>query len=338
MAAPSAGPSVPVMPATIIVGVDDSPRSEDAIALARALADAAGAEVLAVCAFPYDDRPEAHFNLALRPALQELADKTLEKLCEPLTDDARVRRLAVADLSPARALERVAREEHAALIVVGSSHAGRHARLHPGSTAERLLQGAPCPVALAPLGYRLRPHLELQRISVAYDASPEGARALSAGLLVARAAGAPLRVIRVFTPDWPVPPSMLAVPGYIRLTPAAEEAAHAELDRTVAALPGDVWAEPAFLHGDPAHQLTVESEVADLLVIGSRGYGPLKSVLLGGVSGKVVRTAACPVLIVPHGADASLDALFSGALRENTDTDGGVSRTEGNSAGVPLSA
>ena len=326
------------MSATIVVGVDDSPRSEDAIALARALAGAANADVLAVCAFPYDDNPDAHFNLAMRPLLQELADKTLEKLCEPLTDDGHVRRMAVADVSPARALERIAREHHAALIVVGSSHAGRHTHLHPGSTAQRLLQGAPCAVALAPLGYRLRPHLDLQRISVAYDASPEGARALSAGLFVARAAGAPLRVIRVFSTDWPVPPSMLSVPGYVRLTPAAEEAARDELERTVAALPKDVWAEPAFLHGDPAQQLAMESEVADLLVIGSRGYGPLKSVVLGGVSGKVVRTAACPVLIVPHAADASVDALFAAGLRRSTDTDGGVSTIPGSSTRVALSS
>jgi nucleotide-binding universal stress UspA family protein len=326
------------MPATIVVGVDDSPRSEDAIALARALAEAAGANVLAVCAFPYDDRPEAHFNPAMRPALQELADATLERLCEPLTDDARVRRLAVGDVSPARALERVARDEHAALIVVGSSHAGRHARLHPGSTAQRLLHGAPCAVALAPLGYRLRPHLKLHRISVGFDGSAEGARALSAGLHVARAAAAPLRVIRVFTPDWPVPPTLLSVPGYVRLTPAAEQAAHAELERAVAALPGDVWAEPAFLHGDPVHQLAVESEVADLLVIGSRGYGPLKSVLLGRVSGGVVRTAACPVLIVPHGADEPLDALFAAGLPESTEADDGEPRIAGKSAGVAFSA
>ena len=164
------------MSATIVVGVDDSPRSEDAVALARALADAAGAEVLAVCAFPYDDRPEAHFNLAMRPLLQELADKTLDKLCEPLTDDAHVRRLAVADLSPARALERVAREQHARADrrrAPATPDATR--RLHPGSTAERLLQGAPCPVALAPA--RL-PHCgrtsSCERISVGYDALAGG--------------------------------------------------------------------------------------------------------------------------------------------------------------------
>ncbi len=322
------------MTSTIVVGVDDSPRSEDAIALARALADVSGAEVLAVCAFPYDDRPEARFNLAMRPLLQELADKTLEKLCERLTNDARVRRLTVADLSPARALERVAREHGAALIVVGSSHAANHARLHPGSTAERLLQGAPCAVALAPLGYRTRPHLRLERISVGYDGAAEGARALSAGVLVARAAGSPLRVIRVFSPDWPVPPSMLAVPGYVRLMPAAEEAAREQLERTVAALPDDVWAEPAFLLGDAAHELAVESQVADLLVIGSRGYGPLRSVLMGAVSGRVARTASCPLLVLPHGADASLDPLFAGALRETTDADAGPSRSAATGAGV----
>jgi nucleotide-binding universal stress UspA family protein len=318
---------------TIIVGVDDSPRSEDAIALARALVGPAGADIVAVCAFPYDDRPEAHFNLAMRPLLQERADRTLERLCEPLNNDPHVCRLAVADLSPARALERVAREHHAALIVVGSSHAGRLSRLHPGSTAERLLQGSPCAVALAPLGYRMHPHLKLERVSVAFDGSTEGTHALSAGLFVARAAGATLRVIRVFTRDWPVAPSLMGVQGYVRVTPAAEEAARDELERTVAALPEDVWAEGLFLEGDPARELALESQVADLLVIGSRGYGPLRAVLLGGVSGRVARTAACPLLIVPHGPDTALERLFAHGPGATMDAE--PARTGGSAAGVP---
>jgi nucleotide-binding universal stress UspA family protein len=298
---------------TVIVGVDDSPRSEDAIALAAALAGPADAEVVAVCAFPYDDRPQAHFNLAMRPLLQERADATLERLCQPLGDDAHVRRLAVADRSPARALERVARERAADLIVVGSSHAARHSRLHPGSTAERLLHGAPCPVALAPLGFCLRPHLRIERVAVAYDDSPQAAAALRAATLVARAARAPLRAIRVFTRDLPLPPPLVSVPGYLRVTSAAEDAARDELERAVALVPDDVWAEAAFLHGDPARELATESEVADVMVIGSRGYGPLGAVLLGGVSGRVARTAACPLLIVPHGVEAPLAGLFDRA-------------------------
>lgn len=327
--------SLRTMP-TIIVGVDDSPRSEDAIALAGALARAAGAEIVAVCAFPYDDRPEAHFNLAMRPQLQDLTERTLDRLCQPLNDDAHVRRLAVADLSPAHALDRAARDYDADLIVVGSSHTAHLSRLHPGSTAERLLHGAPCPVALAPLGQRMRPHPRIERVSVAYDGSHEAKHALEAGTFVARATGARLRVIRVFTPDWPVPPTLLAIPGYVRVTPAADAAARDELERTVAALPADVSAEAAYFHGDPARQLAIESEVADLMVIGSRGYGPLRAVMLGSVSERVARTAACPLLIVPRGADAPLERLFTAGVRKTTERVEGPSRIVDRTADVPL--
>jgi nucleotide-binding universal stress UspA family protein len=295
---------------TIIVGVDDSPRSEDAIALAGTLARAAGADIVAVCAFPYDDRPEANFNLALRPLLVERADDTLDRLCQALNDDPHVRRLAIADLSPARALERVARDENASLIVVGPSHIGHLGRLHPGSTADRLLQGAPCPVALAPQGYRMRPASATGRVAVGYDGLPEAEQALQAATALARATDSALRVIRVFTRDWPIAPSTLGVPGYLRVIPNAEQAERTQLEEAVAALPTDTHAEAAFIHGDAVRELARESEVADLLVLGSRGHGPLGAVLTGSVSWRVARTAACPLLIVPRGAERPLGGLF----------------------------
>jgi nucleotide-binding universal stress UspA family protein len=117
----------------------------------------AGTEVLGVCAFPYDDRPSAHFNPVMRAPLHHAAWAILERLTEPLSDLPRVRRLPVADPSPARALLGAVADAGAQLIVVGSSHAGYHARPLPGSTAARLLHGAPVAVALAPQGHRLRP-------------------------------------------------------------------------------------------------------------------------------------------------------------------------------------
>ena len=45
------------------------------------------------------------------------------------------------------------------------------------------------------------------------------------------------------------------------------------------------------------------SNDVDLLVCGSRGYGPLGSVLLGGVSRRLVHRAACPVIVVPRGTE-----------------------------------
>ena len=51
----------------------------------------------------------------------------------------------------------------------------------------------------------------------------------------------------------------------------------------------------------------------DLLVCGSRGYGPLRSVLVGGVSGRLMRSAHCPVIVVPRGIEPPLASLFEGA-------------------------
>ena len=46
------------------------------------------------------------------------------------------------------------------------------------------------------------------------------------------------------------------------------------------------------------------------MVVGSRGYSPLKAVLLGGVSGQLIRSAACPVIVVPRGAHSTVGSLF----------------------------
>jgi hypothetical protein len=46
------------------------------------------------------------------------------------------------------------------------------------------------------------------------------------------------------------------------------------------------------------------------MLAGSRGYGPLRSVLVGGVSGRLTRTAQCPMIVVARGAHTPLRTLF----------------------------
>lgn len=55
--------------------------------------------------------------------------------------------------------------------------------------------------------------------------------------------------------------------------------------------------------GDTADELADASTDLDLLVLGSRGYGPLRRVLLGGVCAKVMRSSACPVVVLPRGSE-----------------------------------
>jgi nucleotide-binding universal stress UspA family protein len=71
--------------------------------------------------------------------------------------------------------------------------------------------------------------------------------------------------------------------------------------------------EREFLVGDAVAELVRRTRDADLAIVGSRGYGPLRSVLLGSVSAQLVREAACPVMVVPRGAAAEAAALLGGS-------------------------
>jgi nucleotide-binding universal stress UspA family protein len=84
----------------------------------------------------------------------------------------------------------------------------------------------------------------------------------------------------------------------------------AALDRALEALTPGVDVERDLHVDDPADVLLRISEHVDLLVCGSRGYGPLRSVLLGGVSRRLVDEAQCPVLVLPREAGRPLEGLL----------------------------
>jgi len=84
----------------------------------------------------------------------------------------------------------------------------------------------------------------------------------------------------------------------------------AALDRYIAGLAADIAAQAVFLTGSAGHELAEQSRSVDLMLVGSRGYGPLRAVLAGGVSGRVIRGAHCPVIVVPRGVETPLGELF----------------------------
>jgi nucleotide-binding universal stress UspA family protein len=298
----------------IIVGVDESQGSRDAIALASGLAGITGAELMLVNVFPYDTHPSRAANRAFEEALREGSHELLERLRSDLGDDT-VEVRAVANPSPAHGLHDLAEQEDASLIVVGSTHTGRAGRVLPGSTAERLLHGSPCPIAVTPKGYTQRPGDEPGIIGSAYDGSLSSQRALEAAHRIAAATGARLRVIRAFQPlAYDVPPGSVAMGGRSAYNDSLEERASGELEAAVAKIEGEPRAEAFFAVGNPATILVEASEQLNLLLVGSRGYGPLHSVVVGGVAGRVVREAACPVIVLPRSAGhVEEDSLFAEA-------------------------
>ena len=292
----------------IIVGVDGSDRSDGALALASSIARRAAAEIVLARAYPYDDAAGHLGDSARRHDLREAAQRMLDRAREQAGAELSITTRTVADPSPSRALHTLAEREGASLVVIGSSHRGAVGRVFAGTTAERLLHGSPCSVAVAP---RSMAHgTSISRIAVGWDRSPEATAALGAAIAIARSVGAELDIVEVLDVQWAGTPAI--IPGSGAELAAHQPAARARtrLDQVASGLPADVRAEAAVVLGDPVGELVERSEDADLLVLGSRGYGPRRAVLLGGVSGRVLRRSACPVIVVPRGVDRPLEAIF----------------------------
>ena len=202
--------------------------------------------------------------------------------------------------SPADTFQALAEEGRADLVVLGSTHHAHFGSVSPGSVAEQLLHGARCRLLIAPRGYSTKDHSQdrLRVLAVGYDGMAESQAALEEGATLAAKFGGSMKVVGVTTPI----PAMAA-------GAAAQAGAgggpdfQTRLNEAVAALPSELRAQPMFEHGDPVKKLLEVAEVGvDLLVLGSRGFGPVMRLLIGSVSSRVIRGAPCPVMVVPRPA------------------------------------
>jgi nucleotide-binding universal stress UspA family protein len=286
------------MTGPIVAGVDGTGSGLDAVALAARLARATGDPLIVACVYPRATRSGGD-----DAAAGEAAAKALEPTRE-LLGDLTVEYRTTASSSPARGLAELAEGEDAATVVVGSHRRGAFGRVASGSTAERLLHGSGCPVTVAPRGYRRQGESQLRRIGVAFVDTPDGREAVRHAADLAARSGLPLTVLSVVTVHhtWFVPetvrPEEETVPVEVRKE--YQEA----LDRALAELPDGVRATGELRYGEVVDELAMVGERGvDLLVCGSRGYGPVRRVLLGTVSAALVRQAAVPVLVVPRGGE-----------------------------------
>jgi nucleotide-binding universal stress UspA family protein len=228
---------------------------------------------------------------------------------------------------PADVFRDMAERGEADLIVLGSTNRAAFGVVAPGSVAEHLLKGAPCRLIIAPKGFARAarafldgkadagtaddvpaeeppdeeplPSLrdELRVVLVGFDGGLESYAALDEAAVLALRFGASLRVVTVATPAPPVAAPSADEPGqpYRDL--------QSRLHDAVAELPSEVRALPIYEKGDPVRKLLDRAgEGVDLLVLGSRGYGPLLRLIAGSVSVRVIRCAPCPVLLVPRPA------------------------------------
>lgn len=213
--------------------------------------------------------------------------------------------LVVGAVSPARALQTLSEDDRVGVVVIGSTTRGPLRRTLPGSVADRLLSGAAVSVAVAPHGFADDAPPKVSTIGVAYDGSAESRVALDAGRELAAKAGAHVRVITVHQKLAFGGVSASALPlATVEETVEREE--RRLLDEALAD-PGGLSIEGVFQAGRPVDVLVEHSRKLDLLLAGSRGYGPLGAVLLGSTTHDLARLSYAPLLITPRGRPLAAD-------------------------------
>jgi nucleotide-binding universal stress UspA family protein len=291
----------------IVVGIDPLAPSREPLTLGAALAGISGAPLIVAGSFLHDPLSNAVSSGLIDSDLRENGARELERL----VGDGDAEIVISGGRSASHALHDIALERDAGLIVVGSSRRGTFGRVAPGTTAERLLHGSACPVAVAPSG--LPEDWTVRKVGVGFIEMGEGRTALAAAASFARAAGASLEAVTAVAPlEWSR--SAVVEPYQERAgREAAKDAAKQALQHALDALGMTPAPHGEVVVGEPVDVLVDLSGRVDLVVCGSRGYGPIQSVLLGGVSHGLLRDSHTPVIVVPRGADAVVEQFLAGS-------------------------
>src|SRR3712207_7851116 len=157
------------------------------------------------------------------------------------------------------------------------------------------------PGNLRPRATRVAAMTEIKHIVVGVDGSDKSRTALLWAYNEAAPHAAAITVVSTWHPPaLPMTPPYGSLPpeGYL---PEPERAALDMLEKFVAELdartpPVDV--RTSVEKGNPAEVLIERSKEADLMVVGSRGHGGFKGMLLGSVSQHLVAHSECPVVVV----------------------------------------
>jgi nucleotide-binding universal stress UspA family protein len=288
---------------TVAVGFDGSAQSRDALALAGDLARMADARLAVVVVYPFDFLVDLDLVENQR-TLRRDAEAKLGEVPLSLLDDLDFELHTAVSRSDARGLHDTAEKLGADVLVVGSSHHGGLGRVLLGSVGTRLLHGAPCAVAVAPSGYAGSERRDVHVVAAAYDGSRESRAAVIEAAGLAAAANGTLRIVAVA--GGADVGAAVAIAWSVYDTVLADQRAllEKEVDALLAELPSELHADGRVLTGHPATVILEEAaKGVDLLVVGSRGYGALRRVMLGSVSAQVLGSAPCPVLVTPRGTD-----------------------------------
>ena len=286
----------------IVVGVDGSTGSEHALqwavddAHARRLdVDVVHAWSQAVSVYPADlyAEPDAHRTAAARLLAHALTT------VDDADADTRIASRLVQEDAASALLEAAADAE---LLVVGTRGRGGFTGLLLGSVSRTCLHLASVPLVVVPPTWTRR---GTRRIVVGVDGSEPSRKALGWAVAEAAAHGAGLQVVNVYDLAPLISPLGAPMPPDTGIVDTSSQALLEEMTAGASDAGVDIELVPA--NGPPARTLLDAARDADLLVVGSRGLGGLRRLLVGSVSQQCVYHSTCPVAVVRAPAEETDD-------------------------------
>jgi nucleotide-binding universal stress UspA family protein len=284
---------------TIVVGVDESTKAADALRWAVAEARFRDWTVTAVLCWGYLDQHHAS-GTDFDPEYDAGdAKDALDAIVEAVVGGqaaATIDRRLVNDL-PAHGLLQSA--AGADLLVLGARGVGALDELTLGSVSQQCLHHSSIPVVVVRGPQTTAQHGQ-DRIVVGVDGSDDSRRALAWAVDEAKVRGAAVIAVTAWSPPSVASRYLVAGPTD---TQAYEHAAGEILDATVDAVCGRDGAPPVervVVRGDARSVLVERASDADLMVVGSRGRGGFKELLLGSVSHHLAHHVRCPLVVLPR--------------------------------------
>jgi nucleotide-binding universal stress UspA family protein len=279
----------------VLVGVDGTANGRDAIALASRLLDGDTRLTLVNV-----HGGELRVTRMVTPGRLEQEQERAHTLLEEERARAGVEAdlLDVAASSPGSGLHKVAEEQGADLLVVGSCRHSALGRVMLGDDTRAALNGSPCAVAVAALGYAEHPG-PIAKVGVGYNATPESESALATARAVAATSGGSVHVLEV-----------VSIPTYAftsLVPPVGGDTIDLLLTEAEARVKRLSGVEGRVVYGLIGEELAAFSASVDILVVGSRGYGPVRRLVLGSTTDYMERHARCSLLALPRAGEAEAE-------------------------------
>jgi nucleotide-binding universal stress UspA family protein len=275
----------------VLVGVDGSQNGRDALALAVDLS--APDATLTLAHVHGGGLHPLHVSAPSPQQEQEASRRLLEQ--ERSAAGVSAELISVLADSPGAGLHRQAEEQHADLLVVGSCGRGALGRVMLGDDTRAALNGAPCGVAVAAGGYREHAGA-IVNVGVGYNGSSESEAALE---LARELAGSPDVQVKAL--------EVVSIPTYAftgLMPPMLGEGIDAILAEATERMRKLDGAHGRAVYGLTGEELAAFGDELDILVVGSRSYGPLRRLVVGSTSDYLERHARCSLLVLPRGVAA----------------------------------